>query len=718
MRYFRGVIAAAALLGTLLACSTAPQEAGTPDSTEILWDVWGVAHIFAHDSETLFYALGWAQARAHGDLLLELIGKARGRAAEYWGGEANLDSDRWIHTMGVPARAEAWYERQGAFKSYLDRFAAGINAYAEAHPEAIDETKRVVLPVTPEDVLAHYQRIIHFTFVVSPRNLTSLDKYLERGASGSRGANSGGGSGALAPLTEALPGSNAWAIGPSRSTSGNAILVANPHLPWGDLFTWFEVQLTSPDIDAYGATLVGAPFHGIAFNDHLGWTHTVNTHDGYDLYELTLTDDGYLFDGEVRAFESDEHVLKVRQEDGSLVDEPLTVKRSIHGPVLAERDGRALALRVVGLDAAGSFEQYWEMSRATNFVEFRAAHSRLQMPMFTTVYADRDGRILHHFGGETPVRGRGDWEVWQQPVPGDSSEWLWTDVHAYDDLPAALDPDSGWLQNANDPPWTTTFPAAMDPDAHPPYMAPRFMHFRAQRSARMLMEDDSIDFEEAVGYKLSTRMELADRLLDDLADAVADSGDAEAGEAMVVLEAWDGLADNESRGAVLFARFARELLQSGFDHAVPWSEEAPMTTPDGFAKPSVAVEALVRAARSTTEDFGSLDVPWGEVYRVRRGDRDLPSNGGSGALGIFRVVSYRPAEENRMVAAAGDSWVGIVEFSDPPRAVALLSYGNSSQPGSPHNGDQLELFSKKEMRPVWRSREEVESHLAERESIP
>ena len=61
-------------------------------------------------------------------------------------------------------------------------------------------------------------------------------------------------------MTEALPGSNAWAIGPSRSASGNAILVANPHLPWGDLFTWFEVQLTSPDIDAYGATLVGAPF--------------------------------------------------------------------------------------------------------------------------------------------------------------------------------------------------------------------------------------------------------------------------------------------------------------------------------------------------------------------------------------------------------------------------------------------------------------------------
>jgi acyl-homoserine-lactone acylase len=710
------------LIGALLltlsvtACSTGtdPSPETTPDTTEILWDEWGVPHIFAHDSETLFYSLGWAQARAHGDLLLELIGKARGRSAEYWGGETNLDSDRWILTMGAPARAEAWYQEQGSFRGYLDRFAAGINAYAEAHPESIADRMKVVLPVTPQDVLAHYQRIIHFTFVVSPRQVSSLDRYLERRASGSRGTNTGGaGSGGAA-----LPGSNAWAIAPSRSASGNAILVANPHLPWGDLFTWFEVQLTSPDIDAYGATLVGAPFHGIAFNDHLGWTHTVNTHDGYDLYELTLAEGGYLFDGEVRPFEIDERVIRVRQDDGSVTEEPFTLKRSIHGPVLAEDAERAIAIRVVGLDAAAVFEQYWEMSRATDFEGFRAAHSRLQMPMFTTIYADRDGRVMHHFGGETPVRSRGDWDTWAQPVPGDSSEWLWTEVHEYDRLPTAIDPESGWLQNANDPPWTTTFPAAIDPSAYPDYMAPRFMHFRAQRSARMLMEDESIDFDEAVAYKLSTRMEMADRLIDDLELALESYKNEVAHDGLRVLQEWDRLADNDSRGAVLFARFVQELLERGVGYAEPWSEERPMATPDGFADPDAAVSALTRAVTSTYDDFGAIDVPWGEVYRLRRGDRDLPANGGPGSLGIFRVVGYRPDDGNRMVATSGDSWVGIIEFSDPPRAVTLLSYGNSSQPGSPHNGDQLELFSRKEMRPVWRERAEIEEHLVERESLP
>ena len=75
---------------------------------------------------------------------------------------------------------------------------------------------------------------------------------------------------------------------PERSASGRSLLLANPHLPWGDVFTWYEAQLVSPDVSVYGATLVGQPFVSIAFNDDLGWTHTVNTIDAADLYELTL----------------------------------------------------------------------------------------------------------------------------------------------------------------------------------------------------------------------------------------------------------------------------------------------------------------------------------------------------------------------------------------------------------------------------------------------
>ena len=105
------------------------------------------------------------------------------------------------------------------------------------------------------------------------------------------------------------------------------------------------------------------------------------------------------------------------------------------------------------------------------------------------------------------------------------------------------------------------------------------------------------------------------------------------------------------------------------------------------------------------------------MNRLRVGEHDVPGNGGPGELGVFRVVAYQPGKDGKAQAVHGDSYVAVVEFSDPLRAEALLSYGNATQPGSPHVGDQLGLFVEKRLRPVWRTREEIEAHLEERESF-
>lgn len=676
----------------LLALFTGPCNSARPERAAMLWDTWGVPHIYAKDEENLFRAFGWAQMQSHGNLILQLYGQARGRAAEYWG-EKYLESDRWVRTNGIPSRAADWHQAQSpTFRRALDAFADGINAYAREHPDQIDDSVEVVLPVHATDVLAHTQRVIHFTFVTNSEAVAAVTRQWRS------------------------QGSNAWAIAPSRSASGHAMLLANPHLPWSDFWLFYEAQLVAPGIDAYGVTLVGLPGLGIAFNDNLGWSHTVNTHDGQDLYELTLVDGGYRWDGGVRAFETEEQILKVKQADGTFRDERLTVRRSVHGPVVAEKDGKAIALRVVGLDQPGLFEQWWDMARARNLAEFEAALTRLQIPMFTVMYADRDGHIMHLFGGRTPVRPKGDWN-WAGIVPGDTSATLWTETHPYEQLPRVLDPPSGWLQNANDPPWTTTFPLALNPNDFPSYMAPRFMHFRAQRSARMLMEDDRISFEELIQYKLSTRLELADRLLDDLIPAARQQGSELVRRAAEVLAAWDRNADAESRGAVLFQTWFRELSRrsgASSPFAIKWSEASPLTTPDGLADPSTAVAALEAAASKVEADYGRLDVPWGEVYRLRRDAVDLPANGGPGALGIFRVAGFEPAADKRFAAVGGDTYVAAIEFSNPVRALALLSYGNASQPGSPHRTDQLTLFARKQLRPVWRTRQDIEAHLESR----
>lgn len=670
-----------------------------PGATEILWDTYGVPHIYGKDTRSLFHAFGWAQMQSHGNLILRLYGQARGRAAEYWG-EDYLESDRWVRTMGVSGRARQWYEAQSpTFRSNLDAFAAGINAYVREHADRIDDEVEVVLPVDAVDLLAHTQRLIHFTFMVDSERVAEINSDSKE--------------------QEQAMGSNAWAIAPARSASGNAMLLANPHLPWSDLFLWYEAQLTAPDINAYGATLVGIPVLTIAFNDHLGWTHTVNTHDGWDAYKLTLADKGYRWDGGVRSFETEEQILQVKQDDAPLRQEPLVVRHSIHGPVIAQSGDKAIALRVVGLNQPGVLEQWWDMARAKNLAEFEAGLKRLQLPMFTVMYADRDGHIMHLFNGQLPVRSKGNFADWEGLIPGDTSTTLWTKMHSYGDLPRVLDPVSGWLQNANDPPWTTTFPLALDPNDYPPYMAPHdptWFWFRQQRSARMLAEDQQISFEEMVKYKHSTRMELADRLLDDLIPAARQQGNELARRAADVLDAWDHQANADSRGAVLFASWA-EAVDTDRLFAAPWNQNSPVTTPDGLKDPPVAVAALEDAAAKVEATYGTLDVSWGQVFRLHAGDLDLPANGGPGELGIFRVLDFAPSENGRFQSIQGDSYVAAIEFSNPVRAMVLTSYGNATQPGSPHSEDQLDLFARKELRPVWRTCEEIEAHLASRQKF-
>ena len=206
---------------------------------------------------------------------------------------------------------------------------------------------------------------------------------------------------------------------------------------------------------------------------------------------------------------------------------------------------------------------------------------------------------------------------------------------------------------------------------------------------------------------------MADRILEALIAAVGPRSGKLTRQAARVLEDWDRRTEAESRGAVLFAEWVRILGAGMF--ATPWREQEPLTTPRGLANPAAAAAALEAAARNTMGRFGALDVPWGEVYRLRMAGRDLPASGGPSRLGIFRSLEFAPEKDGRFRALFGDSFVALVEFSQPVRARALLSYGNASQPGSPHRGDQLALFARKQLRPVWRSRKEIEANLESRE---
>lgn len=685
---------------------------------EILWDSYGVPHVYANSEAGAFYGFGWAQAQAHGDILLKMYGESRGRGAEYWG-ENSAVLDRWLIANDVPARSKLWFKAQTPqMQKNLAAFAAGINAYAAANPAKIAPEMQRVLPVSGVDIMGHAHRLMNYFYIASEsRVMADLQS-----AGASVGAVAKPADGAQAIPAEGADGSNAWAVMPKRTTAGKTLLLSNPHLPWApSMLTYFEAQLTAPGYSVYGGTQVGLPVVRFAFNDNVGFTNTVNTILGFTRYELQLEGEGYRFDGKVLPFERRTKRYKLRQPDGRLRTISFEQRLTVHGPVFNMPDGKgAFALRVAGLDRPGVLQQYLDMGKAQNFKAFEAALKTLQVPTFNIVYADRDGHILYLDNGILPKhKGGGDYRRWAGLVPGNTSETLWTEVHDYEDLPKVFDPPGGFVQNANDGPWVSTWPRVLNPADWPAHVADqRTMSLRAQMSVRLMAGEDKMSWDDFVTRKVTTTSLMAERLLPALIEAVGMTDDPDLVAAKLLLNGWDRQFEADSRAALLFETwaklFAGQALSSEMGFATPWGLENAIETPRGLKDPALAVAMLKQAVVDTRQNFGAVDRPYGEISRLKVADVNLPGHGGLGNLGIFRVMTWSPLSNGERQPVHGETWVSMVEFGTPMKAVGVMSYGNSSQPGSKHRSDQLPLVQNKQFRTLWRDRVDVEAHLEER----
>ena len=330
----------------LLVASALPSVAQNPavykpmKGSEILWDKWGVPHIFAKSTKDMFFLYGYAQTEAHGELLMHVMAGSRGRSSEIYGpgdGDKNLKTDRWVWLNEVPKRSALWLSQQTPeFRGYLEAFAAGINAYAAKHPEKLSAEAKQVLPISALDVIQHTHHFVNFEFVASNRLMdsrTADTAELKMPES------------PYAPTNmDMQDGSNGWAIGPSHTTSGNAMLLMNPHLAMGGEQSYFEAQLVAPGINLFGASQVGLPVMRFCFSDFVAITNTVNTNNGALQFRLKEQDGGYLYDGKVLKYEIAQYPFRIKQHDGSMTTEIVQVQKSVHGPVVRRDNGVPIAL--------------------------------------------------------------------------------------------------------------------------------------------------------------------------------------------------------------------------------------------------------------------------------------------------------------------------------------------------------------------------------------
>ena len=692
----------------LLAClqSPASPQAEYPDRVEIRRTTHGVPHVLAEDMAALGYGMAWAQLEDHGSMVVFNLVRARGELSRIFGPDS-LESD-FTH-VETHALAVATYSNLSAdLRRVQEGWAAAVNRWVELHP---DEYGRYELPqFTPHDVAALWV----------DEQVEPAVRRFQRALARRRAA--------VDSLDRDNIGSNAWAFGPNRTTTGNAILLRNPHIGWrADWYsTYYEMQITVPGkVNFYGDFRVGFPFYfNGGFNDNLGWATTNNGPDLEEVYALKVDSarpNHVLFDGGSVPLERKELVVMVNRS-GELGSARREVWRSPIGPVIGRGDGEVYVLKSPGWEEYRKAEQFLAMMRAGSLEEWKTAMAMRAHTESNLTYADREGNILYLWNATLPVRPHAPLEE-TAAVPAAGTDDIWTTIYPLDSLPQLLNPPSGYLHNENDPFHFTNLESPIDSARFP---APAFpapeLRFRSQLGVALATSSPKVSLDDVIRLKHSTRMMAAERLVDDLlAAARASNPTGDLAQAVRVLEGWDMTASPDARGAVLFVDwFDRYYRESGSGtaereakaYARPWTSAAPTITPDGLGDPARAVRTLAVVATAAKREYGRIDPTWGDLVRVIRGDVDVPVGGCPGMYGCFRVLSIRPTGDGRYQNAGGDGWVFVVEFTDDgPRAKSIMAYGASSDPDSPWYDDQAAMFARGELKPVAFSEAEIAAQL-------
>ncbi|MGH7448229.1 MAG: penicillin acylase family protein, partial [Longimicrobiales bacterium] len=675
---------------------------------EIRRTSYGVPHILAEDLRSAAFALAYVQLEDHGSTVIEGMNAARGRSALV-AGPSRVDADAGARRRHEHARAMFDSLQQDTRDVYLG-FAAGMNHFIRVHA---DELPSWVRPdFSAHDVLA---RDITWPAdaLMNRFRARLLQDTTNRRLSGAAAHSVRQTRYVVTEEGDENVGSNAWALAPARTAAGHAILLRNPHLSW--TAGYYEAHVRVPgQLDFYGDFRIGGPFTVIGgFNRELGFATTNNAARSHEFYALPVdpsSPDHFLLDGSSIPLQREIVTVAYRDSAGRSGTATREFWSTDLGPV-AHRDTRNVY--ILRSAAAGDFragEQWLDMMQASSLEEWKTAMRIGARTTSNFTYADRAGNILYVWMSGAPAL--------PHPEGGDtlaistaSRSGMWTVRMPFDSLPQLLNPPGGYIHNENDSPHYTNLNVIMADSFTYPVEEPR-LRLRSQHALQLLHNERVFTLEDVIAAKHSMRMLLADCVKEDLLAAVraaAHTGDL--ADAATLLARWDNTAAADSRGSVLFEVWwdrYRQLMRGEALHEVEWTESQPMTTPRGLADAHRAVAAFEWAVPETQRRFGSWNVAWGDVHRVRRGAVDVPVGGCGGALGCFRVLNFTTAEDGTRIVDGGDGWVLAVEFGEQPRAYSVLAYGQSPDPESPYHDDQAALFAASRMKRVLWTEEDIE----------
>jgi acyl-homoserine-lactone acylase len=668
----------------------------------IVRDHWGIAHVRGKSDADAVFGMIYAQAEDDFNRVETNYLTALGRMAEAEGEKA-IWQDLRARMYMQPADLQTRYAASPIWlKRLMNAWADGLNFYLATHPNVRPRAIRrfepwMALSFTEGSIGGDIERI----------DLAALEAfYSKRGKALAA---------APAPKDRELGGSNGFAIAPSNTKNGKALLLINPHTSF---FFRSELQMTSDEgLNAYGAATWGQFFIYQGFNERAGWMHTSSGVDVVDEFLETVEQKGdrltYRYGTEMRPVQTVTVSVPYRTADGRMASRSFETYRTHHGPIVREEGGKWVAFAMMHKPVE-ALQQSYLRTKAKDYASFMQVAELKANSSNNTIFADAKGNIAYLHPQFVPVRD--DSFDYTKPVDGSDPRSDWRGLHALGQVPSLLNPPNGWIQNTNNWPWSAAGPYSPKQADFPRYMETFGENQRGLHALRVLE-----------GRKDFTPEGLRDAAYDSWLPAFADLVPG-------LVAAWE----REPAGSALKQQLSGQIaVLRGWDHrwgvdsvptslAVFWGEEMLKSVVKGGvgrnlksfdtmrgATDRQKLDALAAASARLVSDFGRWQVPWGEINRFQRLTGDIvhtfrdegPSipvgftSAGWGSLASF--VDRPPTGTKRRYGVSGNSFVAVVEFGDKVRARAVSAGGESGDPKSRHFNDQAGLYAAGNLREVY-----------------
>ena len=714
---------------------------------QIIRDNWGIAHVYGKSDADAVFGMIYAQAeddfnRIERNYLIGLgwLAQAEGEAAVYSDLRARLfvDADR----LQLQYRsAPAW------LKSLMVAWADGLNYFLSKHPA-----------VAPK-VIHHFEPWMALSFTegsiggdIETVDLAGLEKFY---APPEPPTASNSPPFATRPLDVAKPtvaagraavaepaqlsdaadenpgGSNGFAIAPSRSASGHAMLWINPHTSY---YFRSELQMVSEQgLNVYGAVTWGQFFVYQGFNPRNGWMHTSYGGDAIDEYaeDIVKRSDGlyYKYGTGLKKLKVAQIAVPFKQSVGTGT-RTFTVYYSHHGPIIRAEKGRWIAVKILQ-DPVPALTQSYLRTKTRDYASFRRTQDMRTDTSNNTVYADADGTIAYFHGNFIPKRDTSF--DFTHPVDGSNPATEWRGPHALEDTITLLNPSNGWIFNSNNWPFSAAGDQSPKRENYPRYMwttgeSPRGIH-----AVEVLHDIHDVTLDSLIAAGYDGHLTGFDVLLPPLFAAydalpAADPQRAALSDAITSLRAWNRRTSADSVPAAVAILWGQELAERKGAEARKAEEPVYDYLVEKLSD-GERLAALGATLLKLQRDFGRWQTPWGDINRFQRLTDDivqpfddakpsLPVGFAPSRWGALASFDWsKPHSTKKLYGSVGNSFVAAVEFGPTIHAKAIMSGGESGDPSSPHFTDQALMFSQGQFRDVLFYPDDVRAH-AERTYQP